>query len=85
MNVSDLNTENLDQIIKWNSTYCDRADCSEPSRRPVNKTFSRWNYFSSQMSMVLSKLDNLNGISTDINSIKHELVTLNEILSDLGF
>lgn len=80
MGISDSDYRKLanDNNRKW---YCGRVDCTESRQHPLNQMFSRFDSVSSQMALVLSKLDNLSNIPTDINAIKNELASVNEKLS----
>lgn len=80
--ISDVEYRKLssDDKKKW---FCNRFDCTEVGRHPLNILISNFETISTQMAAMLSKLNDLTTIPNDISSINDSLVQVNEKLSNL--
>lgn len=80
VNVSETEYRKLtaNTNIKWS---CGRMDCVNLKQHPLNRLIDKFDSISSQMGLILFKLDSLATLPTDV-SIKEELASVNEKLTN---
>lgn len=80
--ISDVEYRKLssDEKKKW---VCNRFDCTEVGKPPLNILISNFETISTQMAAKLSILNDLTTIPNDISSINNSLVQVNEKLSNM--
>lgn len=80
VNISNSEYQNL-ASDNTNSWTCNRYDCVEQAKHPLNKLIEKFETVSTHMETLLTKLGTVTTISNDITAIREQLVQVNDKLT----